>query len=151
MLKNGRDLSYIGRMRHVLTLTLSALLALGLTLTAVQAQVPEQVVPDAPTEEGRSADEGLSLMERGARMFLEGMRREMEPALEDLRDLMVEMGPAMQEFIQQMGPAMADLLGRIDDLSAYEAPELLPNGDIIIRRKPESGPLPPPQEGEIDI
>lgn len=31
----------------------------------------------------------------------------------------------------------------------YEMPEILPNGDILIRRKPQ--PLPPPREGEIDL
>lgn len=128
---------------------LAALLAL--MLAAVSAQAQDGTSPDAPTEEERSTDEGLSLMERGARMFLEGMRREMTPALEDLRGMVETMGPAMQNFLREMGPAMTDLLGRIDDLSAYDAPELLPNGDIIIRRKPEAGPLPPPVEGEIDI
>ncbi|MDP5348777.1 MAG: hypothetical protein NWQ32_10345 [Paracoccaceae bacterium] len=134
-------------MRH--GFALAALLSLGLSLAPAQAQ--DSDAPTPPVPEGQEADQGQSLMERGACMFLEGMRREMEPALEDLRDLMVEMGPAMQQFMRDMGPAMADLLGRIDDLSAYEAPELLPNGDILIRRKPESGPLPPPADGEIDI
>jgi len=121
----------------------AVVLALVLAITPAQAQIT-----DAPPE---SSDEGLSLMERGARLFLEGMRREMSPALEDLRDLVTGMGPAMQEFLQTMGPAMAELLGRIDDLSVYEVPELLPNGDIIIRRKPDAGPLAPPDKGEIDI
>lgn len=31
----------------------------------------------------------------------------------------------------------------------YEMPEVLPNGDILIRRKPQ--PLPPPRDGEIDL
>ena len=122
---------------------------LALMLTALPVAAQDQAVP--PPEEGQSADEGLSLMERGARMFLEGMRREMAPALQDLRALVDTMGPAMQDFLREMGPALADLLGRVGDLSAYEAPELLPNGDIIIRRKPGAGPLPPPAEGEIDI
>lgn len=125
------------------------MLALMLAMTPAQAQVDDALPPT--TEEGDTPDEGLSLMERGARMFLDGMRREMSPALQDLRDMMADMGPAMQEFVQRMGPAMAELLGRIDDLSVYEAPELLPNGDIIIRRKPDAGPLPPPADGEIDI
>ncbi|MGR3505421.1 MAG: hypothetical protein ACU0B7_06080 [Paracoccaceae bacterium] len=125
------------------------LLVLLLAMMPAQAQMND--APSRPTEEGGSPDEGLSLMERGARMFLEGLRRDMSPALEDLRDLVAGMGPAMQDFIQRMGPAMTELLDRIDDLSVYEAPELLPNGDIIIRRKPDAGPLPPPAEGEIDI
>ncbi len=90
-------------------------------------------------------------MQRGAQMFLDGMRREMSPAVEDLRDLMANAGPAMQQFLRDMGPAMAELLGKIDDLTVYEMPEILPNGDIIIRRKPDAGPLPPPAADEIDI
>ena len=136
---------YIGGMKQ--SIPIAAVTALLLAVTPLQAQ--DDTAPDAPTED--SADEGLSLMERGARMFLDGMRSEMEPALRDLGDMLATMGPAMQEFLRDMGPAMADLLGRIDDLSVYDAPELLPNGDIIIRRKPEAGPLPPPQDGEIDI
>jgi hypothetical protein len=125
-----------------------ALVAMMLTVTPVPAQ---QEVPPPLSEEAPGADEGLSLMERGARMFLEGMRREMAPALEDLRGMVDTMGPAMQDFLREMGPALTALLNRVGDLSAYEAPTLLPNGDIIIRRKPEAGPLPPPPEGEIDI
>jgi hypothetical protein len=128
---------------------IAALLAVLLAVAPVQAQ--DNTPLQTPTEEGRSTDEGLSLMERGARMFLEGMRREMEPALQDLGEALTTMGPAMQHFLREMGPAMAELLNRVGDLSAYQAPELLPNGDIIIRRKPEAGPLPPPQDGEIDI
>ena len=125
---------------------LPAGLILALLLPAVDGWAEQN---DAPEPPAASADEGMSLMERGARMFLEGMRREMAPAIEDLRDLTAGMGPMMRSFMQEMGPALADLLGRIDDMTAYEPPELLPNGDIIIRRKPERGPLPPPEE--IDI
>ncbi|MGR3703936.1 MAG: hypothetical protein ACU0A4_17795 [Paracoccaceae bacterium] len=132
--------------------TVSPVVALVMLILSAAPVVAQDDAPaDSPPEEGRSADEGLSLMERGARMFLDGMRREMAPALEDLRGLVETMGPSMQQFLREMGPVMADLLDRVGDLSAYEAPELLPNGDIIMRRKPEAGPLPPPQEGEIDI
>ena len=31
----------------------------------------------------------------------------------------------------------------------YEPPVILPNGDILIRRKPAT--LPPPEDGEIDL
>jgi hypothetical protein len=65
-------------------------------------------------------------MERGAQQFLEGLLQEMEPALEGL-----------MSFIDQMGPAMQEILDEVKDWSVYEAPEILPNGDIIIRRKPD--------------
>lgn len=93
-------------------------------------------------------DDGLSLMERGAELLLEGLMREMEPAMDDLQGLFEEMEPALRTFVDEMGPALAELLGKIDDISAYHPPEMLPNGDIIIRRK---SPLETEDEGEIEI
>ena len=80
---------------------------------------------DAPADDEQGVlGEGLSLIDRGARMLLRGLMDEIEPALRDLGTT-------------------------IDDLSAYHAPEIMPNGDIIIRRKV---PLtPPPGEDEVDI
>ena len=74
-------------------------------------------------------------MQEGARLFWEGIRREMGPALESLRDQAEEMEPALRDFVEQMGPALRDLMEKAGDLSAYHAPEVLPNGDIILRRK----------------
>ncbi|MEM6372564.1 MAG: hypothetical protein AAF727_07270 [Pseudomonadota bacterium] len=82
------------------------------------------------------ADGGLSLMERGAQMLLDGLMREMEPALDELQGLADELGPALRDFGAQMGPAMRDLLTEVEDWSVYEPPVMLENGDIIIRRKP---------------
>ena len=69
---------------------------------------------------------GFDLMERGLGLLMDGLGDEMAPMLQQLRELAGEMG-------------------------AYEAPEMLPNGDIIIRRRePLDGePLdgPPPPEG----
>ncbi|WP_170516486.1 hypothetical protein [Ruegeria atlantica] len=96
-------------------------------------------------------DTGKSLMEQGAELFFEGLRKEMEPALEDLQGLVSQFGPAMQSFFEEMGPALAELAGEIEDWSAYEAPEISPNGDIIIRKKPEDQPEEPEQiEEEAD-
>lgn len=81
-------------------------------------------------------DVGKSLMEQGAELFFEGLRQEMGPALEDLQGLANQLGPAMQSFFEEMGPALAEIGAEIKDWSAYEAPEILPNGDIIIRKKP---------------
>ena len=70
--------------------------------------------------------EGLSLLEEGTRLFLKGLMAEMEPALDELRQGLMA-------------------------LDGYHAPEILPNGDIIIRRKrmPETPEGPGPDE--IDI
>lgn len=91
-------------------------------------------------------EEGRSLMQEGARLFWEGIRREMGPALESLQDQAEEMEPALRDFVEEMGPALRDLMDKAGDLSAYEAPEILPNGDIILRRKEERAP--PAEEEE---
>ena len=124
---------------------LALILCLGFSPIVTSAQEQEQA-PD---------DEGLSLMERGAKLFFEGIRREMDPALDDLRDLAQDMQPAMRRFVEEMGPALSRLLAQVDDLANYHAPEMLPNGDIILRRKqpmpPERLPVPEKGEGEIDL
>ena len=98
----------------------------------------------AAEEEG----DGPSLMERGIGMFLEGLMQEMEPAIEGLEGLAQDIGPAMAEMMAQMGPAFSKMLERVDDLSNYQSPEMLPNGDIIIRRKPEAPDFVSPEIGE---
>ncbi|GIT89863.1 hypothetical protein JANAI62_06530 [Jannaschia pagri] len=79
-----------------------------------------------------------SAMERGLRLFLDGLMQEMEPALRDLEGLAEEAAPLL-EGLQQ------DLSETLGDLNAYHAPEVLPNGDILIRRKE---PLTP--DGSVD-
>jgi hypothetical protein len=82
-------------------------------------------------------EDGPSLMERGAQMFFRGLMQEMDPAMRGLRDLVEEAGPAMENFIDEMGPALVDLFGKVRDFSVYHPPEILPNGDIIMRKKTE--------------
>lgn len=89
-------------------------------------------------------DSGLSLMERGARLFMEGILKEMEPAIDELSELTDQMGPALRSFAEEMGPKLSELFEEVEDWSAYQAPEILPNGDIIIRRKPDR-PLQKPE------
>lgn len=62
--------------------------------------------PASAQEEERGRD----LMTEALRLFMKGLVQEVEPALDDLGDL-------------------------LDNLDAYHPPEVLPNGDIIIRRK----------------
>ncbi|WP_319826254.1 hypothetical protein [Thalassovita sp.] len=98
-----------------------------------------------------SEDQGLSLMEEGAKLFFRGIMQEMEPAMEDLKALADTMEPAVRQFIREMGPALAEVLGKIDDLSMYHPPEMLPNGDIIMRRKPPAEVQAEPENPEIDL
>lgn len=107
----------------------------------------------APLAAQEAEDEnGLTLMERGAKLFFEGIMREMEPAMKDLEGLAERMGPELKRFVDEMGPAFAELMEQIDDLSTYHPPEMLPNGDIILRKKiPEEMDSAPLEEGEVEI
>jgi len=87
---------------------------------------------------------------------MEGILKEMEPAIDELSELTDQMGPALKSFADEMGPKLTELLAEVEDWAAYEAPEVLPNGDIIIRRKeplPEVAPQEPPAEPapQIDL
>lgn len=98
------------------------------------------------------ADEGVGLMERGMKLFFEGLMDEMEPAMEGFEAMAREFGPAMAEMLDEMGPAFAQLLERVDDLSNYEPPVMLPNGDIILRRKLDAPEMPEIGEnGEVEL
>ena len=114
-------------MRPVLALTT----ALTLSLAApAQAQEPDSGVRD-----------GLGLLGEGTRMILEGLMEEMRPMLEEVQ-------PFFEEEVVPMLGRMAEL---VDDLSHYELPERLPNGDILIRRSPDAPPFgqdPLPEVGE---
>jgi hypothetical protein len=61
------------------------------------------------------------------------------------------MEPALRDFAERMGPALADILDKMGDLSAYHPPEMLPNGDIILRRKTPQEIEEENPEGEIEI
>ncbi len=99
-------------------------------------------------------EEGPSLMERGAQLFLEGLFEEMSPALDEVATLLEEVGPALHEFVTEMGPKLREVLDDVEDWSVYTAPEIMPNGDIIIRRKPalpESEPDAPLKEASPQV
>mgnify|MGYP005856713707 CR=1 FL=1 len=126
--------------------------------TRLLLALPAVLLAGAGPAAAQDPDDNRSLMQEGAELFWEGLRREMRPALEALRDQADEMEPALRDFIDRMGPALADLMEQMGDLSAYHAPEKLPNGDIILRRKTpqeRETPLPdqeaPAPEGEIEI
>jgi hypothetical protein len=95
---------------------------LALVLTlALTAPATAQDGTPAP-----DADEGLGLMERGTRLLLEGLLREFGSAVEGLEDA-------------------------LRDLSAYHPPEVLPNGDILIRRRTPLEPEAPDEGGPVDL
>ena len=55
---------------------------------------------------------------------------------EAFRGLMEQMKPALDEFLETL-----KVLEGIDSIEYYERPEILPNGDVIIRRREDAPPL----------
>lgn len=72
------------------------------------------------------------LIDQGMQLFLRGLMQEIEPELQDMGDALRAMEPLLRQLIALAG-----------DLGHYQAPERLPNGDIILRRKPDAPPPPP--------
>lgn len=90
-------------------------------LVAAFAAVP------AGAQDGRGdMGQGLDLMQQGGRLLLRGIIAQMEPPMRDL---------------------IGALVGMMDDINAYQLPEVLPNGDIIIRRKRPLVPRLPGEDG----
>jgi hypothetical protein len=114
---------------------------LAATLALALLAAPAPVAAQEP-------DEGLSLMEEGMQLFFRGLMSEVDPALEELEGMAEEMLPLLQELRGEMGPAFRQLLAEVEDWSVYHAPEMLPNGDIILRRKTETEPEAEPGPGE---
>jgi len=118
-------------------------------LTAALILPLTALAPAAQEAEG-DADDGFSLMEEGAKLFLRGLLDEVEPAIEEMESFAGEVEPALRSFADELGPALAQLMSMIDEIGNYEAPEVLPNGDIIIRRRPDAPPYVAPQ-GEVEL
>ena len=107
-------------------LTFALILSLGLTPMPLAAQ-DKPAPPDA---------ESFGLIERGMRQLFEGLLSDMEPALDEMGKALKELEPMARELVLLLG-----------DVRNYAPPERLPNGDILIRRKP-GVPLPetPPHD-----
>jgi len=123
--------------------------ALALCLAAAPA-FAQETLPAQPQAE----DRGFSLMEEGAKLVLRGLMTEMQPALDEMEKALAEVGPALEGFGEEVGPKLRQLIAMIDDFKNYDAPVMLPNGDILIRRNAPLLPLLPGQpgpNGEIDL
>ena len=112
------------------------------TALAVALALPAQA-------DSSKAEEGFALMEKGARLLFEGLLQEMQPALHDMEGLSQQLEPALRCFVENMSPALGGLLEQVEDFSKYHPPEVLPNGDIILRRKSEAEIVVP--EGEVEL
>lgn len=122
------------------------ILALCLLTTPAFAEDAPAVAP--------AEDNGFSLMEEGMKLVMRGMMTEMQPALDEMGKALDEMEPHLKE----LGPKLQQLITMIDDIKNYDAPVMLPNGDILIRRNaplmpksgPQADPVPGPN-GEIEL
>ncbi len=111
------------------------------------------LLPFSAVAQDESEERGLGLMERGAQMFMDGIMDEMGPVMEGFEGFTEAMRPALRDFAREMGPKLTELLDDVEDWNAYQPPEMMPNGDIIIRRKPDHPMMPPdtPTEPEPQI
>ena len=105
-------------------------------------------MPLLAQEEGE-IEEGFSLMEEGAKLLFRGIMSEMEPAIDDFTGLATELEPALELLATEMGPALMELIQTLDSVRYYEGPEILPNGDIIIRRSPDAPVYKPREADEV--
>lgn len=96
-------------------------------------------------------DQENNLMQEGLSLFLEGLSKEFKPALEDFADFAIELGPEIGAFIEHIGPDLRGLLDEVQDWTAYEAPEILPNGDIILRKKTATPEHTFERNGHVDL
>lgn len=78
------------------------------------------------------------LLERWAEETMRGLIDEMKPEIENFMD---EIGPELEGLFSELIPRLQELTDQLGGLSQYEMPEVLPNGDIIIRRKPSAPPV----------
>ena len=93
--------------------------ALSLILAAVLAMPLS--AQDAPAPDS-DMNQGMDLLGRGAELLLQGL-------------------------LAELGPAWDELLDILDNINAYHPPEMLPNGDIIFRRKQSLLPGDPENDG----
>lgn len=127
-------------------MTLTRFAAVAVLLAAVSpalAQVPPQVLPPPamppampPAQAPAAPVAEPGFLDKLVGGVLNQMFEEAAPHLDNLeRDL--------GALAESMKPTFENIGALIDDIGNYEPPERLPNGDVIIRRKPGAPPPPP--------
>lgn len=115
--------------------SLALIVLLAALPAAAQDAAPAPETP--PSTEKPDLREGFDLMEEGGKLILRHLFEEMEPALRDIEGALKAAEPMLRDLMT--------LMGEVDN---YNAPEMLPNGDIIIRRKTPRDKTP---EGETEL
>lgn len=86
---------------------------------------------DAPEDD---LSRGWDLLSEGSRLILEGLMEDLAPRIET-----------------EVAPLLDDLAERLGALPGYFPPEMLPNGDILIRRRPPTSPEAEIPDGPVDL
>lgn len=119
-------------------LVLSAALPLAAVAQSPAPMPSEEWSPPPATEPGGAteSESGLGLIERGVGTVFENLLRDLQPQMED-------MARGLDQTFNRFAPVFDDISTLMDDIGNYGAPERLPNGDILIRRRPDAPPPPP--------
>lgn len=91
----------------------------------------------------QTAETEQSLWDWGMSFFGDAVTEELEP-LADMKALIDQFGPAI-------APTMEKLMALVDDMTNYEMPVMLDNGDILIRRKPDAPVVEPPADQGVTL
>ena len=119
-------------MKHILLAPAFALTFGALTLGALPALAQEE-----------AAEPETSLWDWGMSFLGENVPEDLAP-LGDMKALIDQLGPAI-------APTMEKLMALVDDMTNYEMPVMLDNGDILIRRKPDAPVVVPPADQGITL
>lgn len=120
------------------------------TSLAIRAALIGALALPAAAQDPAPEGDGPSLFEQGTRLILRGLAEDLAP---HMRELHQDLDKAMADW----EPALRQLMDLIGDIRSYHPPEMLPNGDIILRKKtPEEMAEPdsdqPPAAGpEIEL
>ncbi len=107
-----------------------------LLAAALALPVQAQDQPAPPTEDTPAEDTPAPMLEMFERM-LRGFMTEIEPQMRELERGLEALEPEIQGF-----------LDRMRGMAQYHPPEVLPNGDILIRRRQADDP--PSDSGPSD-
>ncbi|MEY4982073.1 MAG: hypothetical protein RIR62_339 [Pseudomonadota bacterium] len=119
-------------------MTRAALIAPTLALSLALSQpAAAQEAPPAPEAEQGLIDWAMS-------WIYGSVEQELAPALDDMRALAEQFGPAI-------APAIERMMALVDDMTHYELPVMLDNGDILIRRKPDAPVVEPPADPGVNL
>ncbi len=116
-------------------------LILALPIALSPLALPAQDLPAPVSPPAGEMDQGMSLLEEGAKLFLRGLMTEVEPRMQEMQKGLDDLGTKMGSALDQAQPWITALSSMVDDFGNYDPPERLPNGDILMRRKPGSPPL----------